>query len=251
MVIFGISGVCISIPAVDIVDVSVPVVVYAVARYLAGVGPHIGGKIRMLPVDAGVDNTDNHVIRAGRVVPSSKSTNIDSGCLRIVHPPKRVKEQVIRLVSKLQLVVGLQEVKYPDFYQPPGVVFVYRSSFENSHFRLNQIKRTSGNGLAAEPDDYRLLELVLIVAARSRCQSAQTPGPAVFKSNDVTIALGDRAGREHEVKQHSSCKKAGENRMKKRAGLALYVGHLHLANEQSVKQFTASNLRAIPTAGQN
>src|SRR5262249_42153650 len=51
----------IEVPAVDVVDVAVSVVVDAVARDLAGVHPDVGSQVRVIDLHAGIDVGDDEV----------------------------------------------------------------------------------------------------------------------------------------------------------------------------------------------
>ena len=62
----GIAVVVDEVPAVDVVDVAVAVVVDAVARDLAGVGPDVGGEVGVVVVDAGVDDARRRLPRPWR-----------------------------------------------------------------------------------------------------------------------------------------------------------------------------------------
>ena len=70
---WGCASLVDEVPAVDVVDAAVAVVVEAVrlapAARLARVGPHVGGEVRMGRIDPGVDHGDGHLGRAGRDVP--------------------------------------------------------------------------------------------------------------------------------------------------------------------------------------
>src|SRR4029079_34711 len=52
------------VPAVDVVDVTIPVVIDPVARGLERVGPDVGREISVADVDAGVDDPDEHRVAA-------------------------------------------------------------------------------------------------------------------------------------------------------------------------------------------
>src|SRR5512139_4178020 len=87
------------IPAVYIIDESVAVVIAAVARHLATVGPHIASKIWVAAVDSRVDDGDDDSVAAGNVP-----------CRRCVHsfePPELAEPRVIGNVGRAHDVIGL------------------------------------------------------------------------------------------------------------------------------------------------
>jgi hypothetical protein len=76
----GVAVVVGEVVAVHVVHVAVAVVVEAVARDLAGVGPDVGREVGMGVVDAGVDDRDDHRRIAGREVPGLRRVDARVGC---------------------------------------------------------------------------------------------------------------------------------------------------------------------------
>jgi hypothetical protein len=92
------------VPAVDVVDAAVAVVVEAVGlpptARLARVGPQVRDEVRMGRVDPGVDHADGHLGRAGRHVPRL-------GCADGTHVPLVGEQRVVRHGGLADHVIGL------------------------------------------------------------------------------------------------------------------------------------------------
>ena len=93
MVIRGVIVVSDEVPAIDIIDKSIPVIVETVVLAsrsgFARVQPDVGRKIRMLKVNAGVNDAHHNAGRVGRCIPSR-------GCTHIEHPPELIEVRIIR-----------------------------------------------------------------------------------------------------------------------------------------------------------
>ena len=102
--IAGIVVVPIKIPPVDVIDIAVAVVIDAVSGNLAGVGPDIGGQIRMIDVHTGIDDGHHDIAAAGGHTPGFKRIDVGIiGAVGPVHiltgvmqPPQAAKIRVIR-----------------------------------------------------------------------------------------------------------------------------------------------------------
>ena len=98
------------VPAVDVVHIAVAVIVDAVgllaASGLAGVGPRLGGEVRVVEVDAVVDHGDHDVRVAGRQVQGLES--VDVGIGQALGPVLAQEQLLARVVETPELVeVGL------------------------------------------------------------------------------------------------------------------------------------------------
>src|SRR5262249_24139846 len=81
------------VPAVDVVDEAVAVVVDAVAGDLARVGPDVGGEVGVVVVDAGVDDRDDDAAARGDGVPRLGGVDVGvgdaAGLPGVVQAPER------------------------------------------------------------------------------------------------------------------------------------------------------------------
>ena len=82
------------VPAVDVVDVAVAVVVDAVARDLAGVGPDAAGQVGVVQVDAGVEHGDDRRGAPRRDAPGLGG--VDVHVLGVVQPPEPAEHRIVR-----------------------------------------------------------------------------------------------------------------------------------------------------------
>src|SRR2546423_15378625 len=64
------------VPAMHVINITVAIVVNAIAGDLARVGPDVGGEVFVGDVDAGIDDGNNHVIAAGGDVPGARRTDV-------------------------------------------------------------------------------------------------------------------------------------------------------------------------------
>ena len=102
--------------AVDIVDVAVAVIVELVARDLAGVGPQVVAKVRVVHVDALVDHGHHRVGAAGGRVPRLRRVDVGvgrpAGLAGVVEAIELVVGRVVgdrgRLQPEVRLGVGHQ-----------------------------------------------------------------------------------------------------------------------------------------------
>ena len=95
VVVHGVAGVGYGIDAEHVVDKAVFVVVDSVVGNFAGVGPHVGGEIGMVVVDAGVDYTDDNGGGAGAEAPGFGGVDVcvygSTGLPGIVEAPQLVE----------------------------------------------------------------------------------------------------------------------------------------------------------------
>ena len=82
------------IPAVDVVDVAVAVVVHAIGRDLAGVGPDASGQLGMIQVDAGVEHGDDRGGAPRRDAPGFGG--VDIHVPGVVEPPELADHRIVR-----------------------------------------------------------------------------------------------------------------------------------------------------------
>ena len=99
VVIEHIGGVGGEVPAIDVVDEAVCIVVDAVARRLAWVAPDVRGEVRMVVVDTGVDHGDDHRSRSGGDVPRRRGVDVGVGkparLRRVIESPEPVEGGVV------------------------------------------------------------------------------------------------------------------------------------------------------------
>ena len=121
VVVHRVAVVADEVVAVHIVDVSVLVVVDAIAGNLTRVHPHVRLEVRMVVIDAGVDDGDDRLAAAGGDVPGGRRLDIGAclatGLPGVVHPPfggkigvvgKLVARQPIIRLGKDNVFVGLE-----------------------------------------------------------------------------------------------------------------------------------------------
>src|SRR5262249_38854679 len=98
---------------VDVVAVAVAVVVDAIARDLARVGPDVRGQVRVVVVDAGVNHGDDGVAGAGAGVPGLRGVDVGVGDAAVgagvVEPPEVVEARVVRGAGDGDAVVRLDK----------------------------------------------------------------------------------------------------------------------------------------------
>ena len=133
------------VPAVHVVDVTVAVVVDAVAGDLAGVDPQVGGQVGERRIDARVDDGD-HLAAADRRVPCRRR-------IRDVQPPQvevrlppRVAARVERIVRyerdvPVDIRLGVLDVRIGG--QAGGGRGGVRSRIEVEHVDARQVGRRS------------------------------------------------------------------------------------------------------------
>ena len=99
VVVEHVGGVGGEVPAEDVVDKTVAIVVDAVACRLAGIAPDVRGQIRMVVIDAGVDHGDDHRPRAGGDIPRRRGVDVGIGkparLRRVVESPEAIKGGIV------------------------------------------------------------------------------------------------------------------------------------------------------------
>ena len=99
MIVHRIAVVVDEVIAVDVVDVTVHVVVDAVARDLTGVDPHVRSQVGMRVIHAGVDDGHDNVGRSGRDVPRLGRINVSidhaAELAGVVHAPQIAEERIV------------------------------------------------------------------------------------------------------------------------------------------------------------
>ena len=93
------------VPAMHVVDVAVVVVVDAVARDLARVGPDVAGEVGVGQLHPGVDDGDHHARVPGGRVPGGLGVDVDVALL--VEPPQLREPRVVRCEIGRDHAVGL------------------------------------------------------------------------------------------------------------------------------------------------
>ena len=93
--------------AIIVIDIAVVVIVNAVAGDFLGVHPHIGGKVRMIVINATVNDGNNDLLAARGDVPGFCGTDVNARISRVLHTPEEVEHRVIRNCGQLTLVVRL------------------------------------------------------------------------------------------------------------------------------------------------
>ena len=103
--------VVVEVVPVHVVHEAVAVVVEAVARGLAGVGPHIGGEIGVAVVNPFVDHAHDHRAGACRDVPRRGRIDVGTGravrLAGVVEPVEVAVERVVRREARVDLVIGM------------------------------------------------------------------------------------------------------------------------------------------------
>lgn len=122
MVVGGVVVVVGEVPAVDVVDESVVVVVEVVVGDFAGIGENVGGKIGMGHVDARVDDGDDDVVGAGGEIPGAGGVDVGVGRAAVLagvfKTPLIGKTDVVgRDRGDADLGVGLEGDKPLHFFQ--------------------------------------------------------------------------------------------------------------------------------------
>ncbi len=84
--------VVVEVPAVNVVDEAVAVVVDAVLRDLVGVGEDVGGEVLVKDVHTGVDDGDHDLARPGDVVPGLRRTDVRARGAAVESETPGVKE---------------------------------------------------------------------------------------------------------------------------------------------------------------
>ena len=128
--------------AIEIVDIAIFVIVLAVGatlakalRTLLAVNPHIGGQVRVIEVNAGVDDSDNDLFRAGGHIPRLHGAHIraveTTGLPDIVQTPELVKIGIIRRTRDMEQIVRLgiadARVTFQELHQIRGHIHLDRS----------------------------------------------------------------------------------------------------------------------------
>ena len=117
VVVHGVVVVVREVPAVDVVDEAVGVIVDAVAGDLARVRPGVGRQVGVRVVDAGVDDRDDHAGGTGEDVP--RLDGVDVGVHRaggaapvslagVVHAPELAEHRVVRGLVGVEDIVRLR-----------------------------------------------------------------------------------------------------------------------------------------------
>ncbi len=116
VVVHGIAVAVDEVVPVDVVDQPVAVVVDAVRRHFAGVGPGVGGQIGVGVVDARVDHGHDDAGAARGDVPRFGRVDVGvgraPGLARVVEPPERVEVVVAghRVVGQRRIEFGVGDV---------------------------------------------------------------------------------------------------------------------------------------------
>ena len=66
------------IPAIDIVDISVSIIIDTVSGDLTGVDPDVGRQIRMVDIAAGVYDGDDDICTSGGDIPGVRSVHVNA-----------------------------------------------------------------------------------------------------------------------------------------------------------------------------
>ncbi len=100
IVIHRIIGICGKVPAVDIIDISVSVIIDAVSWNFLCVGPDILGKIRMVVISTGIDDCNNNRVRTGCLGPCRDDIDIGTAgstvLTGIIERPLLIEPWIIR-----------------------------------------------------------------------------------------------------------------------------------------------------------
>ena len=92
VVVVRVVVVVVKVPAVNVIDVSVAVVVLAIARNFVGVGPHVCMQVLVVAIDSRVDDPNEYVLTAGLELPGLGTVNVlvvrAPGLAGVVHAPK-------------------------------------------------------------------------------------------------------------------------------------------------------------------
>ena len=127
MVVIRITIIVDEVVAVDIVDVAIAIIVDSIPRDFAGIHPHVGGEVLMIPVHTRVDDTNDNRPCSSRNVPRFGSINIDivhTTCLAgVMQTPEAVERRIVGLTVDRNHVVGL------------GVAHAWRAAILEDLFR--------------------------------------------------------------------------------------------------------------------
>ena len=114
------------VPAEDVVDEAVAVVVDTIAGDLTRVSPGVGGQVAMGVVDAGVDHGDHHAAGASRGQPGRRRVDVgvdDTTRLSgVVQPPERAERRIVGDRGRRDHEVGFHGCHERGAASPPGHV---------------------------------------------------------------------------------------------------------------------------------
>ncbi len=123
IVIHGIVVIVDEIPAVDIVDEAVAVVIDPVVGNFTGVGVDVGRQIGVSVVHARVDHAHDDVMGTGEHVPGDGGVDIrplgTAGLADVVHPPQIDKAWVIGKLHRFEDIVRFNEIDGGVILVPP------------------------------------------------------------------------------------------------------------------------------------
>ena len=124
MVIHGIVGASIEVPAADIVDVAVLIIIVPVTSYLTGIEPDISCKVRMRVIHAGINDGNNDIGTSRSRVPCFRCFDV---CSRnaarltcIVQSPLRGEGGI---VWNQRINTGLRDEIWFCINRRPGALF--------------------------------------------------------------------------------------------------------------------------------
>jgi len=112
VVVHRIAVVVEEVVAVNVVNVTVAVIVHAIARDLAGIGPYVLREVGVVVVDACIDDRDHNVGRPGLDVPRRGGVDVGIGIpaalAGVVHPPQILEARIVGDRARRVDVVGLR-----------------------------------------------------------------------------------------------------------------------------------------------
>ena len=137
------------VPAADVVDVAVAVVVEIVVRYFAGIDPHVVGQVRMGVVHAGVDHRDDDVPAARRLVPGFDRADVGRRQGGVLEPPLADEHRVVRRAVGTHHVIrlGIEHVRIrAQFFQLGGEVVARRQLHPVDRHELERMRHVQAQG---------------------------------------------------------------------------------------------------------
>ena len=151
LVVEGIGVVVGEVPAVDIIDKPVAVVVDTVTGNLSRVPPHVCGQVRVTVVDASIDHGHDHSPRAGGHVPCFGRVDVSvshtTGLSGAVEPPEPREGRIVGQRSCRDNPVGF-EAPCADRCRPRGhIPHAGTGGRDRKHPFAERLRRPAGGDL--------------------------------------------------------------------------------------------------------